>query len=243
MCVSVCASFNLACLLPELLSFDNFRKEKCRVLSCLERQLCSRSYYSLRDSSCLLSASYPFVRIGSVFRSFLSSFHVQQSIASSSTRGARLVALGSLSLGVTQVLLQASLSRLSLSSLTLSLSLSVSLRAQRRSFSLFASSLLLFSSLFCSHLCSLLSSSSFCVWFVESTCWGKKRTKTEAKKRDERFRHLRVLNWMPTMRILLSFFFLSACNVSEETFFCCSFFFFVLLVWCVVFPVCCKKVT
>ena len=148
MCVSVCASFNLACLLPELLSFDNFRKEKCRVLSCLERQLCSRSYYSLRDSSCLLSASYPFVRIGSVFRSFLSSFHVQQSIASSSTRGARLVALGSLSLGVTQVLLQASLSRLSLSlsSLTLSLSLSVSLRAQRRSFSLFASSLLLFSS-------------------------------------------------------------------------------------------------
>ena len=148
MCVSVCASFNLACLLPELLSFDNFRKEKCRVLSCLERQLCSRSYYSLRDSSCLLSASYPFVRIGSVFRSFLSSFHVQQSIASSSTRGARLVALGSLSLGVTQVLLQASLSRLSLSlsSLTLSLSLSVSLRAQRRSLSLFSSSLLLFSS-------------------------------------------------------------------------------------------------
>ena len=115
-------------------------------------------------------------------------------------------------------------SSLSLSSLTLSLSLSVSLRAQRRSLSLFSSSLLLFSSLFCSHLCSLLSSSSFCVWFVESTCWGKKRTKTEAKKRDERFRHLRVLNWMPTMRILLSFFFLSACNVSEETFFCFRFF-------------------
>ena len=128
MCVSVCASFSLACLLPELLSFDNFRKEKCRVLSCLERQLCSRSYYSLRDSSCLLSASYPFVRIGSVFRSFLSSFHVQQSIASSSTRGARLVALGSLSLGVTQVLLQASLSRLSRLSLSLSLSVCVCMR-------------------------------------------------------------------------------------------------------------------
>ena len=220
MCVSVCASFNLACLLPELLSFDNFRKEKCRVLSCLERQLCSRSYYSLRDSSCLLSASYPFVRIGSVFRSFLSSFHVQQSIASSSTRGARLVALGSLSLGVTQVLLQASLSRLSLS-LSLSLCLSARTTPQLVSFLFFSSSFLFF---FCSHLCSLLSSSSFCVWFVESTCWGKKRTKTEAKKRDERFRHLRVLNWMPTMRILLSFFFLSACNVSEETFFCFRFF-------------------
>ena len=151
MCVSVCASFNLACLLPELLSFDNFRKEKCRVLSCLERQLCSRSYYSLRDSSCLLSASYPFVRIGSVFRSFLSSFHVQQSIASSSTRGARLVALGSLSLGVTQVLLQASLSRLSLS-----LSLSLSLCAHNAAACLFSlllfffSLLLLFSSLFSS---------------------------------------------------------------------------------------------
>ena len=153
-----------------------------------------------------------------------------------SARGARL----SFSWGDSSAPSSLSLSSLSLLSLSLSLCLSARTTPQLVSFLFFSSSFLFF---FCSHLCSLLSSSSFCVWFVESTCWGKKRTKTEAKKRDERFRHLRVLNWMPTMRILLSFFFLSACNVSEETFFCYSFFFFVLLVWCVVFPVCCKKVT